>query len=122
MVHASCGSYNPRSPCMKNAICSKRFSKNFSTETVTGEAGYPFYRHHSLENNGIRTTIQSWANCIDIDNRWIVPFSPVLSRNFRAHINVKLCSSVKSKYICKYVNKGSDFAVFGVQNVNDEAT
>ncbi|GFX90219.1 helitron_like_N domain-containing protein [Trichonephila clavipes] len=123
MVHGPCGSYNPRYPCMKNGICSKRFPKPFSTETVTGEGGYPFYRRHSPENSGIRTTIQSRANCIDIDNRWIVPFSPVLSRTFRAHINVELCSSIKSiKYICKYVNKGSDLAAFGVQNANDEVT
>ncbi|XP_043861998.1 uncharacterized protein LOC122756458 [Drosophila santomea] len=34
-------------------------------------------------------------------------------------INVELCSSVKSiKYICKYVNKGSDLAIFEVQNIN----
>ncbi|GFV11084.1 ATP-dependent DNA helicase [Trichonephila clavipes] len=123
MVHGPCGSYNPRSPCMKNGICSKRFPKPFSTETVTGEGGYPFYRRRSPENSGIRTAIQSRANCIDIDNRLIVPFSPVLSRTFRAHINVELCSSIKSiKYICKYVNKGSDLAVFGVQNANDEVT
>ncbi|GFQ85411.1 ATP-dependent DNA helicase [Trichonephila clavata] len=87
------------------------------------EDGYPFYRRRSPENGGIRTTIRSRANCIDINNRWIVPFSPVLSCTFRAHINVELCSSVKSiKYICKYVNKGSDLAVFGVQNANDEVT
>ncbi|GFQ90386.1 ATP-dependent DNA helicase [Trichonephila clavata] len=82
-----------------------------------------FYRRCSPENGGIRTTIRSRANCIDINNRWIVPFSPVLSCTFRAHINVDLCSSVKSiKYICKYVNKGSDLVVFGVQNANDEVT
>ncbi|GFY22040.1 ATP-dependent DNA helicase [Trichonephila clavipes] len=123
MVHGPCGSYNPRSPCMKNGICSKRFPKLFSTETVTSEGGYPFYRRRSPENCGIRMTIQSRASCIDIDNRWIVPFSPVLSRTFRAHINVELCRSIKSiKYICKYVNKGSDLVVFGVQNANDEVT
>ncbi|GFU44116.1 helitron_like_N domain-containing protein [Trichonephila clavipes] len=121
MVHGPCGSYNPRSPCMRNGICSKRFPKPFSTETVTGEGGYPFYRRRSPENSGIRSTIQSRANSIDIENRWVVPFSPVLSRNFRAHINVELYRSIKSiKYICKYVYKGSDLAVFGVQNANGE--
>ncbi|GFX33214.1 hypothetical protein TNCV_2353831 [Trichonephila clavipes] len=80
MVHGPCGSYNPRSPCMKNGICSKRFPKPFCTETVTGEGVYPFYRRRSPENSGIRTAIQYRANCIHIDNRWIVPFSLVLSR------------------------------------------
>lgn len=54
---------------------------------------------------------------VDIDNKWIVPYSPILSKMFKAHINVEYCNSVKSiKYICKYVNKGSDQAVFGIQN------
>ncbi|GFX57340.1 ATP-dependent DNA helicase [Trichonephila clavipes] len=76
------------------------------------------YGHRSPENSRLRTTILSRANCIDIDNHWIVPFSPVLSRTFIAHINVEFCSSVKSiKYICKYVSKGSDLVVFGA---NDE--
>ncbi|XP_073995589.1 uncharacterized protein [Rhodnius prolixus] len=56
---------------------------------------------------------------IDIDNRWVVPYSPLLSKTFNAHINVESCSSVKSiKYICKYVNKGSDMAVFRIENNN----
>jgi hypothetical protein len=44
---------------------------------------------------------------------WIVPYNPVLSKMFQAHINVEWCHSMKSiKYICKYINKGSDQAVF----------
>ncbi|GFU47736.1 ATP-dependent DNA helicase [Trichonephila clavipes] len=40
-------------------------------------------------------------------------------RDDKAHINVELCSSVKLiKYICNYVNKGSDLAIFEVQNIN----
>ena len=42
-----------------------------------------------------------------------MPYCPLLSRIFEAHINVEYCNSVKSiKYICKYVNKGSDQAMF----------
>ena len=53
---------------------------------------------------------------VEIDNRWVVPYCPLLSRIFQAHINVEYCNSVKSiKYICKYVNKGSDQAVFGLE-------
>lgn len=51
----------------------------------------------------------------------MVPYNPVLSRTFRAHINVELCNSVKSiKYICKYINKGSDQAAFALENEKDE--
>lgn len=40
-----------------------------------------------------------------------------------AHINEELCHSVKSiKYICKYVNKGSDQAAFGIENECDEVS
>lgn len=53
------------------------------------------------------------------DNQWIVPYSPVLSRVFEAYLNIEYCASVKSiKYTCKYVNKGSDQATFGIQNAD----
>ncbi|GFQ81851.1 ATP-dependent DNA helicase [Trichonephila clavata] len=53
----------------------------------------------------------------DVDNSWVVPYSPLLCRIFKAHINVEYCNSVKSiKYICKYVTKGSDAAMFAVAN------
>jgi len=42
---------------------------------------------------------------------------------FNAHINVEYCNSVKTiKYICKYVNKGSDMAIVELEssNRNDE--
>lgn len=58
-----------------------------------------------------------------VDNSWIVPYSPLLSKTFKAHCNVEYCNSVKSiKYICKYVTKGSDMAVFGAPDANDEVS
>ena len=49
---------------------------------------------------------------IQIDNRWVVPYCPVLSKICNAHFNVEMCNSVKSiKYICKYIHKGSDMAI-----------
>ncbi|GBP51450.1 hypothetical protein EVAR_37286_1 [Eumeta japonica] len=45
----------------------------------------------------------------------------LLEKTFNAHINVEYCHSVQAiKYICKYINKGSDQATFGVRNPNDE--
>lgn len=93
-------------------------------ETQTGNDGYPLYRRRQPNNGGYITTIKMRNVYVDIDNRWIVPYSPLLSKMFDAHINVEYCNSVKSiKYICKYVNKGSDMAVFGLENhQNDEIT
>ena len=51
-----------------------------------------------------------------VTNQWIVPHNQLLCKIFQAHINVESCNSVKSiKYICKYINKGSDMAVFAVE-------
>ncbi|XP_039969990.1 uncharacterized protein LOC120781834 [Bactrocera tryoni] len=119
MIHGPCGNLNRSSPCMVDGKCTKRFPKDFTNDTVTHVDGYPIYRRRSTENGG-QTFIKtiSYAD-IDIDNRWVVPYSPLLSKTFNAHINAESCSSVKSiKYICKYVNKGSDMAVFRIENTN----
>lgn len=59
---------------------------------------------------------------IEIDNRWVAPYSPLLSKTFNIHINVESCSSLKSiKYICNYVNKRSDMAVFQIKNTDVNA-
>jgi hypothetical protein len=63
------------------------------------------------------TVILYIDTAIEIDNRWVVPFLPLLSKMFEAHIDMEYCNSMKSiKYVCKYVNKGSEMAVFGISN------
>ena len=125
MVHGPCGQLNPASPCMKDGACSKRFPKDLLRETVTGVDGYPLYRRRSPGHGGFTFSMMLRANGeaseVTLDNRWIVPYCPLLSKVFNAHINVEFCNSVKSiKYICKYVNKGSDQAVFGLERVGAE--
>ncbi|XP_077264817.1 uncharacterized protein LOC143898893 [Temnothorax americanus] len=117
MIHGPCGGLNHNSPCMKDGSCSKRYPRIFQNDTQTGGDGYPQYRRRSSANGGYTVEI----NGIELDNRWVVPYNPVLLRIFNAHINVELCNSVKSiKYICKYVNKGSDQAVFALESEKDE--
>ncbi|XP_044591486.1 uncharacterized protein LOC123269716 [Cotesia glomerata] len=116
MIHGPCGDFNFSSPCMLAGVCTKRYPRPFLKETQTGEDGYPKYRRRSPEDGGIAIKI----NGNDIDNRWVVPFNPVLSRTFKAHINIEYCNSVKSiRYICKYVNKGSGQAAFTVENLDE---
>ncbi|XP_053597507.1 uncharacterized protein LOC106694146 [Microplitis demolitor] len=118
MIHGPCGSFNRNSPRMVDGSCTKKYPKHFIKETQLGEDGYPKYRRRSPEDGGVTTII----NGINIDNRWVVPYNPVLCRTFKAHINVEVCNSVKSiKYICKYINEGSDQAAFTVGDL-DEVT
>lgn len=121
MIHGPCGIFNNNSPCMSDGKCTKRYPRNLTNETITGNDGYPLYRRRSTDDGGYSTILKVRNVDVDVDNRWVVPYSPLLSKTFKAHINVEYCNSVKSiKYICKYVNKGSDMAVFGVANTNDE--
>ena len=109
---------NRNSPCMVDGACTKNYPRPFLKETQTGEDGYPKYRRRSLADGGFTVKI----NEVILDNRWVVPYNPVLSHTFSAHINVEYCNSVKSiKYICKYVNKGSDQAAFTAEDL-DEVT
>lgn len=129
MVHGPCGNLNKKSPCMVDGKCTKKYPKNLLQETQTGEDGYPLYRRRKPGDGGFTAKIKMRSSSgnmqeIEIDNKWVVPYNPLLSKMFQAHINVEWCHSVKSiKYICKYVNKGSDQAVFELQKttpVTDE--
>lgn len=110
MIHGPCGSINLNSPCMKDGVCTKRYPRCFIFETQSGKDGYPQYRRRKPEDLPLKfkTTIKINNKDFDVDNRWVVPYSPILSKTFKAHINVEYCNSVKSiKYICKYVYKGT---------------
>ncbi|PAV76155.1 hypothetical protein WR25_25064 [Diploscapter pachys] len=117
MLHGPCGIHNLNCPCMTddkkgNKICSKKYPKEFRETTHVGRNSYPEYRRRDngeyVERKGIK-----------IDNRWVVPFSPVLSLKFDAHVNVEICASIKSvKYLYKYVYKGHDCARMAIQVQN----
>lgn len=119
MIHGPCGAYNPLSPCMKDGRCTKRYPRPLVQETQTGNDGYPLYRRRHPDNGGRTTTLT--VNRVEtvVNNSWIVPYNPLLSKIFKAHINVEICNSVKSiKYVISYVQKGSDMAVVSVEGQN----
>ncbi|XP_045455771.1 uncharacterized protein LOC123665525 [Melitaea cinxia] len=116
MIHGPCGALNPNSPCMHEGKCSKKFPKPYQSQTSTGDDGYPKYRRLSPEEGGRKAAIRNY----EIDNRWVVPDNKLLLKIFEAHVNVELCSSVKSiKYVTKYINKGSDQATFSLHSTNE---
>ncbi|XP_060864363.1 uncharacterized protein LOC132940672 [Metopolophium dirhodum] len=116
MIHGPCGTHNPGPPCMQNGTA-------VSVSRVSGIDGYPLYRRRSPDDNGRSIIMKVKGKDVVVDNRWIVPYCPLLSKTFSNHCNFEYCNSIKSiKYVCKYVNKGSDMAVFGIAdpNANDE--
>ncbi|GBN29122.1 hypothetical protein AVEN_106795-1 [Araneus ventricosus] len=110
MIHGPCGVLNPYSPCMADGICTKGYPKQFKEATAENVDGYPMYRRRDNANH---VTI----NGTFVDNRWIVLYNPYLTKKYNAHINVEICSSIKSiKCIFKYVYKGHDCAKLVFEN------
>jgi len=103
MIHGPCGQLNPNSPCMVDNSCSKKFPKQYCDETVyVSDGGYPMYRR---PNNGRVALVRQR----EVGNEFVVPYNPYLLAKYDAHINVEVCSTIKSvKYIYKYVYKGHD--------------
>ena len=99
IIYGACGILNPDSPCMKDEICTKKFPKEFNPHTVAVFNGYPRYRG---VDNGRVVTIKG----NQVDNLWVVPYNPWLSKKYQLHINVEACTTIKLvKYLYKYITK-----------------
>ncbi|XP_076927916.1 uncharacterized protein LOC143591651 [Bidens hawaiensis] len=111
MMHGPCGNLRPKSPCMQgdpDQSCRFHYPRQFNDLTTQGEDSYPLYRRRDSE---IRVDVQG----NDLDNGWVVPYNPVLLMMFNCHMNVEVCSSIKSvKYVFKYVYKGHDKQVIQI--------
>ena len=108
MVHSQCGENNPHAQCMENGRCSKGFPKDFQKQTsVDPDNYYATYRRRSPADGG-RSFLHKGKM---VDNSWVIPYNPHLSRRYGCHINVECCASPKAaKYLYKYVTKGNDRA------------
>src|SRR5205814_5651085 len=84
----------------------------FVDVTSTNKHGYPVYRR----DDGRKITRGSHV----LDNRWIVPYNPYLCQKYDCHINVEICSSIRSvKYLYKYVYKGHDRVIVSVRKIQE---
>ncbi|GBN85661.1 hypothetical protein AVEN_171880-1 [Araneus ventricosus] len=109
VVHGQCGAFNSLSPRFKEGNCSKMYPHQFIKETQFATDGYPLYRRRKSEDGGQTATVKNKSDTVMIDNRFIVPYSPLHLKMFDAHINAESCNSIKSiKYVLKYVHMGSD--------------
>ncbi|CAE1300673.1 unnamed protein product [Acanthosepion pharaonis] len=113
MIHGPCGShYNYTSCHNSDGKCTRQYPRDFVSETITGSNDYPLYRRRSPAEGGFTDVVKGHQ----VDNRWVVPYCPLLTKASNAHINVEYCHSVRSiKYVCKYINKGTNAAMFGIR-------
>jgi len=109
MIHGPCGDW-----CLVDRHCSKRYPKSFLEETRMDEDAYPYYRRRDNGKNFER------PGGYIVDNRYVVPYCPILSIIFNCHINVEVVSSIKSvKYLYKYIYKGHDVAAITIEPITE---
>jgi hypothetical protein len=102
MVHGPCGDRMKSCPCMKNGVCSKFYPRKFSSATIFDQNGYPLYRRRD-------TGVVVEKKGIELDNRSVVPYNPVLIMKYQAHVNIEFCNKGNCiKYLFKYMHKGVD--------------
>ena len=115
MLHGPC---TRNSPCMqKDGIkCSKGFPKRFAQESIVSDNRFPIYRRRN-DGRGI------FKNGVWLDNRYVVPYNPVLLLLYNNHLNCELIQSSNSMaYQFKYTFKGVDRAKVKIgRNYEDAA-
>lgn len=51
-----------------------------------------------------------------------MPYSSLLFKTIQANANVESCNPIKHiKHVCKYIHKGSDMAVLGLEQLGRQA-
>jgi hypothetical protein len=97
MMHGPCGVLNDKYACMLDGECRFWFPRQFCDATQMGKDLYHVYRRR---DDGQVIEVRN----AKLDNRWVVPFNPSLVILYNCHINVEICSSIKTvKYLYKYI-------------------
>ena len=103
VMHGTCGDLDPECVCMENSQCRKKFPKPLQQQTEFSVNGYPLYRQRGQHRAQLHRH--------PVNDSWIVPHNPNLLMKFKCHMNVEVCTTVRSvKYIFKYIHKGNDAA------------
>eukprot|EP00794_Sanderia_malayensis_P012473 gene12473-biopygen9941 len=114
MMHGPCGILNPSFVCMQDRKCTKKSPKDLAQQTELNVIGYPLYRRRG------KTTAQLQQH--RVNDSWVVPHNLKLLFKFDCHINVEVCTTIKSvKYIFKYIHKGNDMAHVEIREGHKEA-
>lgn len=76
--------------------CDAGFPKDFVPQTVMNKNGYP--------KDGSSKVVSKGRTMVEINNQWMVPYNTNYLLTYNTHINVKICTSIKSiKYISMHV-------------------
>jgi hypothetical protein len=126
MFHGPCGPAHPTASCMSNnngvKKCDAKYPKPFIQETTISETTHQaIYRRRAPDQGGKTVTIRVKRGReyyeVIMDNRWIVPYNPILCIKYQAHINLEVVCSVRSvKYLYKYLTKGNDRVMVTLPN------
>ncbi|CAN7057256.1 unnamed protein product, partial [Brassica rapa subsp. trilocularis] len=117
MIHGPCGLDRPRSPCMENHVCAKKFPRPFTESTSIDKSGYIIYRRRKNENAKVL------KDGILLDNASVIPYNIEILKKYAAHINVEWCNRTSAiKYLFKYITKGVDRATVLVEKGPDPPT
>ncbi|KIH65163.1 Ulp1 protease family, catalytic domain protein [Ancylostoma duodenale] len=106
MIHGPCAGREDLACRQRNPkLCEKRFPKQLRDTTEMSEDGYPLYKR---PDDGRYVAVGRKKQTL-ASNADVVPYNSWLLARYNCHINVEICSSLRSyKYIYKYIYKGVD--------------
>uniref|UniRef100_A0A0D3AV46 ATP-dependent DNA helicase n=1 Tax=Brassica oleracea var. oleracea TaxID=109376 RepID=A0A0D3AV46_BRAOL len=117
MIHGPCGVINPKSPCMENNVCTKKFPRAYNDYTSIDKSGYVLYRRRQNEN------ASALKDGTIVNSNFVVPHNIKLLKKYEAHINVEWCNRTSAmKYLFKYITKGVDRASVVIEQGNTGAS